>query len=66
MKYESYSPRKVIAGVTTAGSSEHDKMVVINEKVLHVKSTRAIALESQATCNRVRVECIRFESRIKL
>jgi hypothetical protein len=66
MNYEGYSPRKVIAGVTTAGSSELDKRVVIKEKVLHVKSTRAIAVESQATGNRVRVECIRFESRIKL
>jgi hypothetical protein len=66
MKYESYSPRNVIAGVTTTESSELDKRVVIKEKVLHVKSTRAITVESQAIDNRVRAECIRFESRIKL
>jgi hypothetical protein len=66
MKYESYSPRKVIVGVTTAGSSEADKKVVIKEKILYVKSTRAIAVESQAIGNRVRAECIRFESGIKL
>lgn len=43
---------KVVARVTTARSFEPDKRAIYREKALLVKSTKAIAVEGQATCNR--------------
>ena len=60
MKSEGYSPRKVIVGVATAGSSELDKRAIVKERILLVISTEAIAAECQAIGNRVRAEGIRL------
>ena len=48
MKSKGYSPRKVVLGVATAGSSELDKRAIAKEKILLVTSAKAIAVESQA------------------
>jgi hypothetical protein len=37
--------RKVVAEVTNVGSSEQDKRVTAQEKVLLIKSTKAITVE---------------------
>ena len=52
MKLEGYSPRKVVLGVATAGSSELDKRAIAKEKILLVISTKAIAVENHAIGNR--------------
>ena len=52
MKLEGYSPRKVVVGVVTTGSSELDKRAIAKEKILLVISTKAIATENQAIGNR--------------
>jgi hypothetical protein len=45
MNQEGYSPRIVVVGVTTAGTSELDNRAIVIEKALLVKYINAIAAE---------------------